>query len=279
MTPHVAVIGHVEWVTHVRGDMPRPGEIAHLGDPLEEPAGGGAVSAAQVAKLGARCHFFTALGGDALGGEAAERLTGEGVTVHAAYRAEPQTRAVSATGAAGDRAIAVLGAPVVVTRADPLPWDLLARADAAYFTGHDPDALVAARAARILVVTARRLAVLADSGVRADVVVGSSTDAAEHVAPGDLPVEPDALLWTAGADGGTYRRSDGTRGRWHAATPPGPPVDSYGCGDSFVAGLTVGLARGWHLDRAIALGARCGAACLTGRGALGAQLHQPTDPA
>ena len=31
-------------------------------------------------------------------------------------------------------------------------------------------------------------------------------------------------------------------------TPPGPPVDSYGCGDSFVAGVTVGLGRGLDLD-------------------------------
>lgn len=274
MTPDVAVIGHVEWVTHVRGDMPGPGAIVHLADPLEEPAGGGAVSAAQVAKLGARCDFFTALGDDMLGDTAARRLADEGVTVHAVRRAAPQTRAVSATGAAGDRAIAVLGPPLVASPADPLPWHLLRGADAAYFTGHDPAALVAARSARLLVVTARRVAVLAESGVRADVVVASSTDAGEQVAPGDLPVEPGALVWTAGAAGGTYRCADGTTGRWDAAAPPGAAVDSYGCGDSFVAGVTVGLARGWDLDRAIALGARCGAACLTGRGALAPQLRE-----
>jgi ribokinase len=51
-------------------------------------------------------------------------------------------------------------------------------------------------------------------------------------------------------------------------------VDSYGCGDSFAAGLTVGLARGLELDEALAVGARCGAACLTGRGGLRAQLRE-----
>jgi ribokinase len=51
-------------------------------------------------------------------------------------------------------------------------------------------------------------------------------------------------------------------------------VDSYGCGDSFAAGLTVGLARGLDLEEALALGARCGAHCLTGRGALAAQLDE-----
>jgi ribokinase len=38
-------------------------------------------------------------------------------------------------------------------------------------------------------------------------------------------------------------------------------VDSYGCGDSFAAGVTAGLAAGWDAAAAIGLGARCGAAC------------------
>ena len=52
-------------------------------------------------------------------------------------------------------------------------------------------------------------------------------------------------------------------------------MDSYGCGDCFVAGVTVGLGRGLGLDEALALGARCGAAYLTGRGGLAAQLREP----
>ena len=49
-------------------------------------------------------------------------------------------------------------------------------------------------------------------------------------------------------------------------------VDAYGCGDSFAAGLTFALARGDTVEDAVALGARCGAAVLTGRGPYGAQL-------
>ena len=41
----------------------------------------------------------------------------------------------------------------------------------------------------------------------------------------------------------------------------GAVVDSYGCGDSFAAGVTAGLAASWPAAEAIALGARCGAAC------------------
>jgi ribokinase len=48
--------------------------------------------------------------------------------------------------------------------------------------------------------------------------------------------------------------------------------DAYGCGDCFAAGLTYGLALGKPVDEAVALGARCGAAVLTGQGAYGYQL-------
>ncbi|MDP8967707.1 MAG: PfkB family carbohydrate kinase, partial [Actinomycetota bacterium] len=80
--------------------------------------------------------------------------------------------------------------------------------------------------------------------------------------------------WSVTGDGPppwvpTGRRS----GRWTATPLPGRPVDAYGCGDSFAAGLTYGLADGMALDEAIELGARCGAACLTGRGPYEGQLQ------
>lgn len=270
--PRVAVVGHAEWVTHGRGEMPRPGEITRLDEPFDEPGGGGCVSAAQVAKLGAECLFFTALGDDAAGRGVGTRLEADGVTVLAAVRSAPQTRAVSAVGATGDRGIVVVGDPTSARIEDPLPWDELAGCDGAYFTGHDSATVAAARRARVLVVTTRRLQLLIESGVRADVLIASDGDATEAVDPEQLPVMPEVIVWTQGAAGGRYARADGTEGRWAAAPVPGPALDSYGCGDSFAAGLTVGLARGLDLDRALALGARCGAACLTGRGGLGSQL-------
>jgi ribokinase len=48
--------------------------------------------------------------------------------------------------------------------------------------------------------------------------------------------------------------------------------DAYGCGDSFAAGFTYGLGARLPLDEALALGARCGAACMTGRGPYEGQL-------
>lgn len=270
--PRVAVVGHSEWVTHGVGLMPLPGEITRLADPFDEPAGGGAVAAAQVPKLGAECLFFTALGHDEAGRLAARHLEEHGVTVLAGVREHHQTRAVSAVGLDGDRAIVVIGEPTSAVIEDPLPWDDIAGCDAAYFTGHDSATVSAARRARVLVVTTRRLHQLIESGVRADVLIASDGDVTEAVDPEALPVMPGVIVWTQGAAGGRYLRADGREGRWSPAPVPGPPVDSYGCGDSFAAGVTVGLGRGLDLEAALALGARCGAACLTGRGGLRPQL-------
>ncbi|MGD9695393.1 MAG: PfkB family carbohydrate kinase [Thermoleophilia bacterium] len=274
MRPRIAVVGHVEWLTHGSGVMPRPGQITHLRDAFDEPAGGGAVAAAQIAKLGAECLFYTALGWDDAGRQSAARLADDDITVLAAVRQAPQTRAVSSVDESGDRAILVVGEPASPRIEDPLPWDDLAACDAAYFTGHDSATLAAARRAPILVVTARRLQALMESGVRADVLVASASDPSEAVDPDALPVPPEVLVVTESERGGRWERRDGLSGRWEAAPLPGPAVSSYGCGDSFAAGLVVGLARGLDLDAALALGARCGARCLTGRGALAAQLTE-----
>jgi ribokinase len=270
--PRVAVVGHIEWITHGTGLMPRPGEIRYLADAFDEPGGGGGVSAAQVAKLGAEALFFTAIGSDEAGRASAERLGEVGVTVLATVHPGPQTRGISAVGASADRAILVIGGPTSARIDDPLPWDDLARCDAVFFTGHDSATVAAARRARWLVVTSRRLAQLVESGVRADVLIASASDPTESVDPGELPVPPGAIAWTEGGHGGRYLTADGRSGRWDPVPLPGQPVDSYGCGDSFAAGLTVGLARGLDLEAALALGARCGAHCLTGRGTLRAQL-------
>jgi ribokinase len=52
-------------------------------------------------------------------------------------------------------------------------------------------------------------------------------------------------------------------------------VDTYGAGDTFAAGLTLGLGAGFDVEAALALAARCGAVCVTGAGPYGARL----DPA
>ncbi|MFN8108405.1 MAG: PfkB family carbohydrate kinase [Thermoleophilia bacterium] len=265
--PRVAVVGHTEWVTHSLGPMPGPGRITHLTDPLDEPGGGGAVAAARAVAIGAECHLFTALGVDDLGTRARDVLESRGVVVHAAPR-ELQTRALSAIDAHGDRAIAVVGERHHPVPGDELPWALLRDMDAVYYTGRDDEVLRRCRACRILVVMARRWPVLADAGVVCDVLVGSANDPEEIPPPGALSPLPLATVSTDGARGGRLTTRAGAEWRWDAVHPPGPPLDSYGCGDSFAAGLTVALAHDRSLRDAVALGARCGADAVTHRGGL-----------
>ena len=73
------------------------------------------------------------------------------------------------------------------------------------------------------------------------------------------------LVCTEGPAGGRWWGM--AEGRWDAADPPGEARDSYGCGDSFAAGFTFGLAGGLSVEEAAALGARCGAVALTRAGA------------
>jgi ribokinase len=129
-------------------------------------------------------------------------------------------------------------------------------------------ALRAARRCEVLLATARELATLRRAAVPVDVLVGSGEDAAERFESGELDPEPQIVVTTAGGLGGWIRPG----GPFRAAPLPGPISDAYGCGDCFAAGLTYGLALGKPVDEAVALGAQCGAAVLTGRGAYGHQL-------
>ncbi|MBV8064390.1 MAG: ribokinase, partial [Actinobacteria bacterium] len=90
----VAVVGHVEWVQFARVErVPAPGEIVTALDVWEEPAGGGAVAAVQLANLNGQVDFFTSLGDDEIAERSREKLTAMGVTVHAAAAGRPQRRA------------------------------------------------------------------------------------------------------------------------------------------------------------------------------------------
>jgi len=266
----LAVVGHVEWVEFARVDhVPEPGEIVHALETWSEPAGGGAVAAVQLAKLNGSVLFFTALGDDELGRRAREELTALGVTVHTATVPESQRRAFTYVDGEGERTITVIGRKLTASGEDPeLPWEELARCAGVYFTGGDVPAVRAARRAKVLVATSRELPTLARAAEELDAVVGSGEDAGERFEQAGLEPQPKVVVTTAGQLGGWLRPG----GPFRAAPIPGPIEDAYGCGDSFAAGLTYGLAAGRSIEDAVALGARCGAAVLTGRGPYSAML-------
>jgi ribokinase len=102
-------------------------------------------------------------------------------------------------------------------------------------------------------------------GVTADATILSAGD--EHEQRMARAWEPLSRLMVAteGSHGGRWRGE--SEGRWNAAPLPGEPRDSYGCGDSFAAGFTFGLASGMATAQAAEVGAQCGAAMLTRVGA------------
>jgi len=266
---HVTVIGHVEWVTHARGRVPRGGEIVDLVDPLVEPAGGGGVAACAAARLGAPTTLITALGNDHAARQSGEVLQARGIRVLAAWRSVAQTPALSVAGDDGERTILVVGPRLQVLGGEPLEWDRVDPAGGAYYAGEDPAALRRARRAGVLVVSARRVDDLIQAGVTADVVVGSGADPAEDTERLPDHLIPAYRIITEGPRGGRIVDAGGSEQRYEAVAVPGEVVDTYGCGDTFAAALTVGLARGLDVFAAARMGAAAAAECASWRGGIG----------
>jgi len=266
-------VGHVEWVQFARVQrVPRAGEIAHAGPQFEEPAGGGAVVAVALARLGAETTLFTALGDDELGARSSARLRELGVSVRAVTRAAPTRRAVTLTDATGERTITTIGPRLQVAGDDlELGLEELERMDGVYFTAGDGAALRAARRARVLVASPRAREALGE-GVSLDALILSSGDATESGGAERARGEAELLVLTEAEHGGSWRTRAGDEGSWAAILPPGPIADTYGCGDAFAAGVTYALAARMDVGRAVELGARCAAVTLAGEGPYGREL-------
>lgn len=264
----LAVVGHVEWVDFIPvAHLPRPGEVVHSEGAFTRAAGGGGVAAVVLAELGAQVDFFCALGHDAHGRAAAEQLAERGVNAHVAWRGtEPTRRAVTMLDGSGERTIVTIGERLAPHGSDELEWGLLRRAAGVYFTAGDPEALARARQAGVVVASPRgREALEHATGEPIDALVFSGADADEARWAKRLAGRTRLLVETRGAQGGVwYGESEGS---WQPAPAPGPPQDSYGCGDSFAAGFTLALAEGRSVAEAVAQGAECGARCLARAGA------------
>ena len=239
--------------------LPQQGRIGHSPTCLNDVGGAGAIAAVQMARLcGVRVHFLTALGRDEIGERSLKRLSELNVEAHVAWREQPTRQGISMVGPGGDRAITVIGPRLQPEAADPLPWQRLSHADGVFVTAADAPALVLARQAHVLTATPRlRQRTFRDAQVTLDALIGSGLDPDEQL---DTPLgfpTPRLQIATEGSSGG--RLIPG--GRYDAITPLNPLIDSYGCGDSFAAGVTLGLAAGRsHVD-AVTVGADIGARC------------------
>ncbi len=270
--PRLAVIGHVQHVTIGRVPaLPAAGAIVHLEAPMWLPGGGGGVAFFQLTRSAAEIHLFTALGNDACGDSILARLDATGAHVHAVRRPHAHARDVTMLTPDGERTIIVVDEPMHPTAIDPLPWDVLGNCDAVFYTAYDPELIVRARAARWLTVTARRRHALDQSGVQADLVVGSAHDPQEMARRRDYATPPTALVLTEGAQGGSVETAADTV-RFSAAPTATVVQGSYGAGDTFAAALTWYAATGLSPLDACASAARHGAAVLCGIDPLASQI-------
>lgn len=264
--PRIAVVGHVEHVTLGCTDgVPSPGDIIHLRDARFLPGGGGGIAFAQLCRSDAEIHLFTALGHDEAGRAVGERIrvAPERVHVHATVRAVDHPRVVVVVDADGRRTIIVTADPLQPVVTDPLPWSILSGCDAVYFTGADPESLRLARAARGLVVTARRSAALRAAALAPDVIIGSLSDPRENAPLDAYDPCPGALVLTDGPRAVRIFRRGGTT---LVDPPPAPArvVGDYGAGDSFAGAFTFFLAHGLSVEEACRRAGPHGAAVLRG---------------
>jgi ribokinase len=269
----LAVVGHVEWVELLRIErFPAQGEVVEATSLTELAAGSGGIAAVQLAKLAEEVTFFTRLTDDERGRRARLELEREGVRVEAVHSDTELRRAYVFVDDTSERTITVCGQKRVPLGGDALPWSDLSRYDGVCFFCGDVAALAAARRAPVLVASARWLPVLKNARLFLDALVRSGHDPAELYQPGDLSPEPALVVTTEGALGGSLAIGGASADRFDPFPLPEPPVDAYGCGDSFAAGLAFALAEGKEPVEAVSFAARCGAACLTGE-ALTGQLR------
>jgi ribokinase len=260
----VAVVGHVEWVDFVRVERyPERGGLEQGQREFERAGGGAVVAAAMLTELGAEVDFFCAPGDDERGRAAVTQLRDRGVTVHPVWRPPPTRYVFTLLDGGGERTIVTVGERLAPAGDDDVDWDRLAAVDGVYVTAGDPGALGAARAAPVLTASPRTGRPV--GGVTIDAMILSASD--EHERRWAVAWEPQTRLMVAteGAAGGHWWGE--SEGRWAAVPPPGEPRDTYGCGDSFAAGFTFGLASGMAPAQAAEVGAGCGARMLTRVGA------------
>jgi ribokinase len=164
-----------------------------------------------------------------------------------------------------ERTILTIGERLEPRGDDALDWSLITQSSGVYLTAGDVAAVRRAREAPVLVATPRARTALEDDSLLLDALVFSAHDPDERAWAERVSGRTRLLVATEGAAGGRWHGE--SEGEWRAVPAPGPPRDTYGCGDSFAAGLTLGLAQGLEVADAAMLGARLGAAALAVQGA------------
>jgi ribokinase len=247
-----AVVGHVEWINFLKVDqLPKPGVISHSKKSIEYPAGGGSIIAKTLSELSLnQVQFFTALGNDEYGDKSFKILSRMGIKLHVAWRDKPTRRGFSLIDSEGERAITVIGERLAPHYEDNLDWNILKKMDGIFITASDSEIFKMARSAPILCATPRvGLNTINKSNVLLDGLIGSNLDPGEVFSFSELSLKPKYTIKTEGENGGIIFPG----GRYKAIKNKKLKVDSYGCGDSFAAGILFGMASKWNIEKSLNL--------------------------
>ena len=258
----LAVIGHVEWVTFLAVDrLPKPGVISHAKKSLEAPAGGGAVAAIKLAKVTKqKVDFFTSLGRDSIGEKSYDILRKYNLNLYVSWKDKTTRRGISINDKNAERAITIIGERLEPTIKENLPWEKLEKYDAIFITATDVETLQESRKARKLIATPRLgIETLNKAKIKLDALIGSGLDPDEKSIGADLIIKPILRIETAGDSGG----ESWPGGHYSPIRLIEDVKDTYGCGDSFAAGVTAGLAAGFNQNQSIFIGSCLGAECAT----------------
>jgi len=247
-----AVVGHVEWINFLKVDqLPKPGIISHSEKSIEYPAGGGSVIAKTLSDLtNNQVHFFTSLGNDYYGQQSFKILSDFGIKLHVAWSDKPTRRGFSLTDTNGERSITVIGERLAPTYKDNLDWNIFEKMDGIFITASDSEIFKKARIAESLCTTPRvGLSTINKSNVFLDGLIGSNLDPGEVFSLSEISIKPKLIIKTEGENGGIVHPG----GRYKALVNKKHKVDSYGCGDSFAAGILYGLSSKWSIDKSLNL--------------------------
>ena len=255
-----AVVGHIEWINFIKVDqLPKPGLISHAEKSQEYPAGGGSVIAKRLRELThGEVHFFTALGNDFYGNQCLNILGNMGIKLHVAWRDKPTRKGFSVIDSEGERSITIIGDRLSPTHKDNLDWSILNDMDGIFITAADKEIFKKSRIANTLCTTPRvGLNIINDSGIFLDGLIGSNLDPGEVFSLNELRLKPRFVIKTEGENGGIVFPG----GRYKAIKNKKNKIDSYGCGDSFAAGILYGLSSDWNIEESLNLAKIMGRNC------------------
>ena len=181
-----------------------------------------------------------------------------GIKLHVAWRDKPTRKGFSVIDSEGERSITIIGDRLAPTHKDNLDWNILNDMDGIFITAADKEIFKKSRIAKTLCTTPRvGLNIINESRIFLDGLIGSNLDPGEVFSLDELILKPKFVIKTEGENGGIIFPG----GRYKAIKNKVMKIDSYGCGDSFAAGILYGLSSNWDIEESLNLAKIMGRDC------------------